>query len=263
MINHEPHIQETKSHSRNDEEVHRSDVVRVVAKKRHPSLLFARIGRSLREIARDSCEADGKTELLELGLDLPGTPSVFACQPTNERLQFLRDRWPQVRGRWALARQSGQRPNYEHDHKWFRLDLGSGDLAELPLDQELAVRGRRLGRVELVDPDFTLILVTNKNEDPQEVWSRGESRSLQRLAVTDHYYGATEGQIWWYDVAARAGARSDYISGATVRERRANFAMPRNEPTHRCEAIFDGNELLYQEKIQSGWQTRRLVVPAS
>lgn len=165
-----------------------------------------------------------------------------------------------VRGEWGLVRQSGQRPNYEHDHRWFQLDLSSGDLVELELDQELAARGPTLERVELVDADFTLILVSKKGQGAQEIWSRIASGSLRRLATTDHYYGTTEGQIWWYDVAARAGARTDYSTGATVLERRANFAMPRKQPTRICEASFDGKALRYQEKIGYDWRIRELVV---
>ncbi|MBW2291306.1 MAG: hypothetical protein JRG94_03245 [Deltaproteobacteria bacterium] len=165
-------------------------------------------------------------------------------------------------GRWALIRQSGQRPDYDHDHLWLRLDLASGDLDDLPLDKELAVENRALGRVEVVDEDFTIILVTKKDDDPQEIWSRNPSGILRRLAVTDHYYGSAEGQIWWYDVTARAGARTDYKTGATIRERRANFAKPRDDPTSRCQARFDGSELIHQYEVGGNWQERPLSVRA-
>lgn len=168
-----------------------------------------------------------------------------------------------VGGRWALVRQSGQRPDYEHDHLWLRLDLASGDLDELPLDEELPAENRAIGRVEVADVDFALILVTRKDDSPQEIWSRSPSGSLRRLAVTDHYYGAAEGQIWWYDVAARAGARTDYRTGATVLERRADFAKPRHDPTGRCQARFDGSELVYQYEVDGNWQERPLPVRAA
>ncbi len=93
MIDHEPHIEKSKSHSRDHEEVHRRDCVLVIAEEGHPSLLLAWIGCSLREITRDGCEADCEAELLELAVDLPSTPAILVCQPTNECLQLLRDRW--------------------------------------------------------------------------------------------------------------------------------------------------------------------------
>ena len=75
MVSDEPHIQETKSRSGDDEEVHRGDVVLVIAKKCDPSLLFAGVVGSLREIARDSREANGEAEILEFGSDF--SPEVF------------------------------------------------------------------------------------------------------------------------------------------------------------------------------------------
>jgi len=165
-----------------------------------------------------------------------------------------------VSGRWGLIRQAGQREDYEPDHEWFRLDLETGDLKPLALDEQLAERSLSLGRVELVDPSFILILLTKKEDGPQQVWRRNANGELQRLATTDHYYGAAEGQIWWYDVAAKAGARTDYISGVTIRERRANFAMPRRKPTRRCVASFNGRALRVQEKVDNAWQERPLEI---
>jgi hypothetical protein len=168
-----------------------------------------------------------------------------------------------VHGRWALVRQSGQRDDYKQDHRWLRLDLVSGDLTELPLDEEIAEQSLELSRPELVADDFTLILVTRKGDIPQQIWSRSQDGSLMHLTTTEHYYGTAEGQVWWYDVAARAGARTDYKSGKTIRERRANFAMPRSEPGRVCKASFDGTDLILQEKIGGDWESRRLGVEAA
>jgi hypothetical protein len=168
-----------------------------------------------------------------------------------------------VNGRFALVSQGGQLPDYEHDHMWWRLDLVSGDLEQLSLSDELATEGAALGRVALADGDFTLILVTKKDDDPQQVWSRTADGTLRRLAVTDHYYGSAEGQIWWYDVVARAGARTDYRTGTTVRERRANFAMPRQDPESVCKARFDRSGLIFQQKLDGSWRDRPLPVRAA
>ena len=80
---------------------------------------------------------------------------------------------------------------------WWRLDLHCGALEKLPLDGELAAKGRAVARVALADVAFTLILVTKKDGGQQEVWSRTADGALRRLAVTNHYYGTAEGQIWW------------------------------------------------------------------
>jgi hypothetical protein len=168
-----------------------------------------------------------------------------------------------VEGRSALVRQGGQRRDYEHDHLWWRLDLDSGDLSVLAIDEEMRREGLAVGPVTLVDGDFTLMIVTAKGDRSQEVWSRRADGTLRRLAVTDHYYGTAEGQIWWYDVAERAGARTDYRTGETVHERRANFAMPRQDPVKGCKARFDHRGLILQEQVGGSWRDRVLPVEAS
>ena len=100
MIDHEPHIEKSESHSRDHEEVHRRDCFLVIEKEGHPSLLLAWIGCPLREITRDGCEADCEAELLELAVNLPSTPAILVCQSTNEYLQLLRDR----RSPWTTLR---------------------------------------------------------------------------------------------------------------------------------------------------------------
>ena len=99
MFNDEPDIEESKTRRRDDEEVHRSDAILVVAQKRHPSLLLTAIGCSLREITRDSCEAYTEAELLELSLNLPTAPAVLVCQPPNECLHLLMYRSSETGGR--------------------------------------------------------------------------------------------------------------------------------------------------------------------
>jgi hypothetical protein len=168
-----------------------------------------------------------------------------------------------LRGRWALLRQAGQRPNYEPDHRWLKLDLESGDLEELALDAEMSEKNRQLGRAEIADDAFTLILVTKKDSNPQEIWARSANGTLENLARTDHYYGTAEGQIWWYDVGARAGARTNYKTGTTILERRANFAMPRKDPIRRCQASFDGAQLIHQYKVDGSWKDEALPLRAS
>lgn len=167
-----------------------------------------------------------------------------------------------VKGRSVLVTQSGQRLDYEPDHLWWRLDLNSGALAKLPLQEELAAKGRVLARVELADGDFTLILITKKDDNPQEIWSRMADGALRRLAVTDHYYGTADGQIWWYHVLAQAGARTDYLSGETVRERRANFRIPSQDSLIGCKASFDHRALILQQQLGGSWSERTLPVQA-
>ncbi len=165
-----------------------------------------------------------------------------------------------VAGEVALVSRGGQRSDYTHDHGYWKLDLRDGDLEVLSLRTAFAQLGREVARVELADADFNLVAVVRDGAGHQEIWSRADDGTLRKLATTEHYYGAHGGEIWWYEVASRAGARTDYRSGSTQLERRANFAMPRRDPVRDCQASFDGRRLLFRERAASGWSERELGV---
>ncbi len=92
MVNYEPNRQQTKSHDRDDEEVHRRDSVLVIVQESDPALLLASIGCSLWVITRDGCETDFEAELLEFTVNLSSTPAILVRQSTNECLQLAGDR---------------------------------------------------------------------------------------------------------------------------------------------------------------------------
>lgn len=165
-----------------------------------------------------------------------------------------------VRAGSALVSQGGTRPDHEMLQLHWRLDIEDGSMEALDLRQAFAAEGREFERVELVDDDFTLIAVVRNDADRQEIWSRRSDGTLLRLAETELYYGAAEGDIWWYDTERRAGARTDYRSGETRFERRANFAVPRDPPSRVCRPSFGGRDLLYQERQGEAWVERRLPV---
>lgn len=165
-----------------------------------------------------------------------------------------------LRGNWALVGQGGQREDYAPDHIWWRLDLTSGELVELALEEEFANEEREVGRVELVDDAFTLIVVTKKEERPQEIWSRSKNGTRRHLATTDHYYGASNGEIWSYDVPSRAGVRTNYKTGASLIDRRANFSIPRKEKVRACSPRINTSELVFQEKVGDSWVERPLEI---
>ncbi len=165
-----------------------------------------------------------------------------------------------LRGNWALVGQGGQREDYAPDHIWWRLDLTSGELVELALAEEFAKEDREVGRVELVDDEFTLIVFTKKGVRPQEVWSRSKGQMRRHLATTDHYYGAINGEIWSYDVPSRAGVRTNYKTGTTLLDRRANFSIPRKEKLRACSPRINTRQLIFQEKVGDRWVERPLAI---
>ncbi len=86
-----PDVQQPEPSGRDDQEVHRGDAVPVIAKERSPplALIMARI--SLREISRDSREADRDPKFFEFSLNLSGAPVVLVRKPTNEGLHLHRN----------------------------------------------------------------------------------------------------------------------------------------------------------------------------
>ena len=169
----------------------------------------------------------------------------------------------EVKGRFALVGQGGQRSDYQHDHLWWQLDLVSEELVALKIDAEFVKVGRDIAFVTIADADFTLIAVTEEVNGTKEVWSRTAAGTLRKLAATNHYYGSAQGEIWWYDVDARAGSRTNYLTGSTVRERRADFAIPRTDPTGSCRPTSGGKELLYQQSNGGVWRDTPLAVRAT
>jgi hypothetical protein len=83
-----------KPNSGDDQEVHRCDAVSVIVKKRLPSLALIVVRISLREISRDSREADRDPKFFEFSPDLSGAPAVLACESTNEGLHLSWNRRP-------------------------------------------------------------------------------------------------------------------------------------------------------------------------
>jgi hypothetical protein len=78
MVDREPDVQQSESHGGNDEEVHPSDHVLVIAEEGRPALLLAGISLLLGEVPRDRRKAYSDAELRQLCLDLPRTPAVLS-----------------------------------------------------------------------------------------------------------------------------------------------------------------------------------------
>jgi hypothetical protein len=94
MVDDEPHVEKLEAQRRNDEEVHGCDGVLVVEQEGRPPLLMTRVGRTLREIARDGGQADREPELLEFALDLPRPPAILEREAVDQLSQLPRDPRP-------------------------------------------------------------------------------------------------------------------------------------------------------------------------
>ncbi len=100
VLDHEPHVEESKASGRDYEEVHRGDRIPVVAKECGPALPPIKVRLAFRQVARDGGEADAEAEHLEFSLDLSRSPTVLRGEPADEPLELGRDRratWTPVR----------------------------------------------------------------------------------------------------------------------------------------------------------------------
>ncbi len=166
-----------------------------------------------------------------------------------------------VVGRGALVSQGGQRrrnlAEFAVRSQWIALDTGAH--TELPLADELAALGRRPTTTWIADDAPTLVVVTEplRAGPPRDAWVR-DAHGLRRLAVSDHLYGVRDGLLWWYDPTRGAGITNDVHTGAEVVHRRADFALPRADPTRACGVTAGGTALEVQERGPSGWRRRRI-----
>ncbi len=165
-----------------------------------------------------------------------------------------------LRGDYAVVGQGGQGLDYEHRHRWWLLDTAKSMLSELDLQAEIAPHGRTVTHVFVGDAKGTLVLLTapaSSSASPdQQVWSRTSEGTLRNLASTEHYYGVYRGEIWYYDTTERAGKRTNLLTGTSVVERRADFAIPQVKPTTGCSATHAG--LVHQVKHGDAWNDRPL-----
>jgi hypothetical protein len=157
------------------------------------------------------------------------------------RQNVLKSRWlPEgscsiaaVAGTRVLAVCGGQRrSDYMTDADRFWLDLDNGATNPLPLEDELAARGRQNGVLYLLDPAGTLALVlplpdhpegSRKLEPVRELLIRRPSGEYQRVGEIIHYYGFRQGDVHFWSAdhrylvyqpesgSLRAGTRQEYL----------------------------------------------------
>ena len=81
VLDDEEAVQQPKRRGRHGEQIHRSNVVLVVAQERYPSLHLVGLGWAPRHIPRHSDLGDDEPELRELRVDSRRTPTVLGHRP--------------------------------------------------------------------------------------------------------------------------------------------------------------------------------------
>ncbi len=77
-------VEQLEANCGNDQEIHRGADISMVPKERHPSLTLSLVAFSLRQVTRYGRQAHGESQFLELRLDSPRRPGIFAGKPADQ-----------------------------------------------------------------------------------------------------------------------------------------------------------------------------------
>ena len=105
-------------------------------------------------------------------------------------------------------------------HYW--LDMKTGTLTFIPLQEEMAARGRDLGQYYLVDENGTLVFENKSRKDSfktsadKEIWLRRSSGEYERIAeippMSEGYYNFKDKKLYFYSAAQRSAMLYDLDS---------------------------------------------------
>lgn len=112
-------------------------------------------------------------------------------------------------GKKALVSQGGQRrADLKNEIYYHWLDLNSGKLTILPLQQELASRGLEAGYLYLIDEEGTLVMVaptlgsdsnwTRESNANKHLLIRHPSGDYEDIAQIVHYYGVKDKDVHYW-----------------------------------------------------------------
>ena len=112
--------------------------------------------------------------------------------------------------------------NGELNNKHYWLDLKTRALTFIPLQKEMATKGRNLGQYYLVDENGTLIFQNRALKDSfktsatEEIWLRRSSGEYERIAevppMTEGYNNFKNNKIYFYSAAQRSSMLYDLDS---------------------------------------------------
>lgn len=176
-------------------------------------------------------------------------------------------------GTRALAVCGGQRrSDYQTDVERFWLDVVTGETAPLPLQEELAARGREVQEMYLLDEEGMLALIVplldhpegnRKLEPVRELLVRLPGGEYLRVGEIIHYYGFHHGEIHFWSADHRHlvyRPASGSLREGAYREYLALSEMNAAGPSISFGAAFEAGDWRLQvgRKGDGGWSYRTL-----
>lgn len=168
----------------------------------------------------------------------------------------------------VVVRQGGQRrSDGELEYRDYWLELDTGKLTRLPLEEELAEKGYEPGYFYLLDEEGTLVVVSEPLEPngagdggPRRLWVRSSDGIYHDVGPFKHYYGVADGEVHYWSADGRYTAYS-LESGGRRHPSRAEYAQLSTDPKSRLDlrvdfAVYynDGHRLHVGRKIDGSWE---------
>jgi hypothetical protein len=171
-----------------------------------------------------------------------------------------------VKGTTALLAQGGQlRGAFRLGVRYLLLDVAQRSATSLDLKGDLARLGRDCGEIYLVDPDGTLLFITqplpaagdsrsrHKNNDDSEIWVRTAGGDYLKVAASSHYETVRNGEvIYWVNETRqfKAFSLSTHRTRPAPEFRYAEYV----EVTEGAALSADRKGLEYGVKLNGFWQ---------
>ncbi len=185
-------------------------------------------------------------------------------------------RWQHGQGQFAIAGFKGttavvaeggqRRDDYLTDSHFYLVDISTAQVAEFPLKEDLAARGRRLGYSYLLDQNGTLLLMTwpsgNRRTDAtsdNEIWLRKPSGEYVLVAKAADLYEQLQGKLVYWELNTRTLFEYEVATGRAHAIRRHTPA-PEVRPDTEVRVSSDGTALERWKRSGSAWRYDRPIL---
>lgn len=172
-----------------------------------------------------------------------------------------------AKGSMALISQGGQvKDTIKHMHRYWMVDVQSGSIEAIPLQNELQELGRAQGHMYMIRDDGTLLLISpsieQKARTPQwtreasivpELWVRYADGEYVKIASSRHYEGMRDNEVIYWIPQTRQFKSFDLVS--RKKKDLADYKYPPYEDVSIGVSIGDkGQRLELGHKRDGVWE---------